>query len=157
MPDDRRLFYWNMFMVLLLAYCATYLPFVIVFHPPYTGPGESIQDKVDNYIDMFFLTDMFINFISAYDDPETLLPEIRPKVIAANYISGYFFIDLLAILPFQYLDGSKDKSLKLAKIARLPRLYRLLRIVRMIKLLKAFKKDAQLVGFIDSFNISVQA
>lgn len=47
-----------------------------------------------------------INFISAYDDPETLIPVIGLKAIAKNYVSGFFIIDLLAVIPFHLLDES---------------------------------------------------
>ena len=34
MPDDQILFAWNGIMILLLFYCATYLPYSICFFPP---------------------------------------------------------------------------------------------------------------------------
>ena len=98
---------------------------------------------------------MIINFISSYDHPETNLPVIGLKDIAVNYITGFFFIDLLAVIPFQLLNVDGDtKNFKLTRIARLPRLYRLLRIVRMIKIFKAYKANEQIHGFLDSLNVS---
>ena len=57
---------------------------------------------VNIVIDVFFLIDLILTFLTAYhtDDFET---EDDYKVIAYNYLTGWFLIDLLAIIPFQYM------------------------------------------------------
>lgn len=50
-------------------------------------------------VDGLFLIDIFINFISAYEDPVTGLPVISLKKIAFNYLTGWFCLDLLAVMP----------------------------------------------------------
>jgi hypothetical protein len=74
-------------------------PFRIAF-------GE-IEDPLEwiiiNYtIDACFLVDIFVIFNSAFYDSEFLVVEDR-KVIAKDYLKGWFLIDLLAIIPFDLL------------------------------------------------------
>ena len=54
-----------------------------------------------NYlIDVLFGLDIFVNFLSAYET-ENNKTEIRLKAIAKNYLSGWFFLDLIATFPTQ--------------------------------------------------------
>lgn len=67
------------------------------------------------------------------------------KVIARNYLSGWFFIDLISILPFDKMIKVKTKntnSLQLVKMTRLSRIskfIRLMKVVRMTKMLRLCK------------------
>lgn len=99
------------------------------------------------FLDALFVVDLFVNFMSAVEinDEEV---DIRFKAIAKNYMKGWFFLDLLACLPFQLLElvvsqgQSSGGYNKLLRLLRLPRLYRLLRILRLFKMSKLFKKNA---------------
>ena len=102
MQDNKFLMYWNIILIILLFYCAIILPYLICFIPP--SKEMNIYDIVDLIVDVFFLFDIIINFISAYDDSETDLPVVGFKDIAKNYLTGFFFIDLLAVIPFQLMN-----------------------------------------------------
>jgi ABC-type spermidine/putrescine transport system permease subunit I len=85
------------------------------------------------------------------------LPVISLKLIAINYISGWFFIDFLACLPVSLIEtivSDGGSNFKLARLARLPRLYRLIKILRMIKMLRLFRKNGAIKDFINDLNIS---
>lgn len=51
------------------------------------------------------------------------------KRIAITYLKTWFIIDLISILPMNYIIETNDYS-SLARIARLPKLYRLVRIFK---------------------------
>ena len=53
---------------------------------------------VDWIIDIIFIMDLFINFITAYEKRDGL-QETRIKKIAIHYIRGWFIIDFLACIP----------------------------------------------------------
>jgi hypothetical protein len=56
-----------------------------------------------NYsIDAFFLLDIFVNFNSAFYDEEYIIVESR-KVIAREYLQSWFIIDILSIIPFDWM------------------------------------------------------
>lgn len=51
-------------------------------------------------IDLLFLMDIFVNFFSAYEDQDLRIQDDR-KLIAQYYLKGWFFIDIIAILPIE--------------------------------------------------------
>lgn len=77
---------------------------------------------------MFFLVDLCINFLSAYEDENKKVID-DPKLIAKEYLSGWFLIDFVAVVPISYFLTS-DNTVgtggynKLLRLLRLPRLYR---------------------------------
>ena len=130
-------------MVLLLLYTAFFVPYKIAFMDV-----DPVEVKYMDYcVDLLFFIDIFVNFFTCFDDPVRHTPVKDPKRIASNYIKSWFFLDLLACLPFDLIislaqpttdddDESQNKTLKLARLSRLYRLYRLIRILRMAKILK---------------------
>jgi hypothetical protein len=57
--------------------------------------------------DLFFLVDLILTFFKAYYDEYFLLKDRRTD-ISKRYLSGWFFIDLIGILPIYYVTGTKD-------------------------------------------------
>ena len=98
LPEGTFLTYWNLIIVLLLMYVATYMPFRICFHKQ--ALTLTSGDKVDLFVDSLFVVDIIINFFSAYYDTKTLLPVVKYKAIARNYVTGYFSVDLVSAIPF---------------------------------------------------------
>ena len=85
----------------------------------------------DIIIDLLFLADLMLNFFMAYFDEEEEIVTDRRKIVK-NYLRSWFILDLVALLPFNYLmqdNGKKDYS-QLARLSRLPRLYRLIKITK---------------------------
>jgi hypothetical protein len=60
--------------------------------------------------------------------------------IAKKYLSTWFIVDLLSVLPFTALFGAAGSNLvglvKLARIARMGKVLRLLKGMRMVRLVK---------------------
>lgn len=101
LPDDNIKKYWNVLMVFLLAYVALWLPINVCFQR-FQTKGDKISNIaiIDYCVDGLFIIDIFLNFISAYDDPITGLPVINLKKIAQNYLTGWFIIDFISVFPF---------------------------------------------------------
>lgn len=53
-------------------------------------------------IDICFLIDLVLTFFSAYQEDDFHMVEDRGK-IAYNYMTGWFSVDLIAILPFEFM------------------------------------------------------
>ena len=85
---------------------------------------------VDSIIDILFLIDLILNFFYAYyDENEELV--IDRKKIAIKYLKSWFIIDIIAILPINYMIPNQSKDYGgLSRLARLPRLYRLLKLTK---------------------------
>jgi hypothetical protein len=95
MPESNAKIIWNLIMIILLIYTATFVPFRTAFIDEVSPLFEMFEYSVD----ALFFIDLFVNFLSAYVNEDKNM-EIRVKVIAMNYIQSWFFFDLFACIPF---------------------------------------------------------
>ena len=99
MPESNIKVIWNMVMIVLLVYTATFVPFRTAYIDDVSPNFEYFEYLVDS----LFAVDLFVNFISAYVDHDRKM-EIQLKVIALSYIRSWFFFDAFACIPFQLLE-----------------------------------------------------
>ena len=103
MPNSRFKNFWNIVMMVLLVYTGTYVPYKTAFLDT-TSRFVFILELV---LDSIFMLDLIINFLSAYEDKDKNV-EFRLPYIAFNYIRSWFFLDVVACIPFQLLgDGEQ--------------------------------------------------
>jgi len=76
MPEDTIKKVWNILMIFLLLYVASYVPFSICFDNRLPSAPMESMDYVDVAVDLLFTIDIVINFLSSYEDPRTNLPVI---------------------------------------------------------------------------------
>jgi len=96
-------------------------------------------------IDLLFAVDIIVIFFTAtYDDDFVLVDNLGR--IASMYLGGWFLLDLLAIFPFDQVNGgdnAKDSNSShingMARITRLGRMYKLIKLTRLIRVLKVIK------------------
>lgn len=84
---------------------------------------------------------MLLNFNTAYFDEDFKLIDQRKEIIK-NYLKGYFFIDLLAIVPLpqpSVIANDSGRSNDLNSVVRLSRLTRLYRLIKLLRLARIFK------------------
>ena len=81
--------------------------------------------------------------------------ENRKRVIARNYLRGWFIIDIIAILPYSYIElayqeeaEASGSANQLFKALRLIRLAKLLRLTKMLPLLR--RLDDKFDGLLSS-------
>jgi hypothetical protein len=91
-------------MMFLMAYVVSFVPFNICFDESVTTEMTLVK-YIDVVVDIFFFIDIIINFLSAYDDPQTSLPVVKYRKIAKNYLKMWFWIDLITVLPFNLLES----------------------------------------------------
>lgn len=150
-PESKFKAFWNVVIILLLFYTGTVVPYRTAFVDT-TSPEMQIFELI---VDGLFVIDLFVNFVSAYENEDKKI-EMSLSRITVNYVTGWFFLDLIACLPFQLIfptesQGDGGKYNKLIRLARLPRLYRLLRILRLFKLLKSMKKNENFKVYFERF------
>ena len=97
MPDSKFKTAWNIIIILLLLYTAIFVPFKIAFIIEADG---LIMKCFEWLVDILFGIDIFINFISAYEDRNANKMIFDRKKIAVNYIKSWFILDLIACFPF---------------------------------------------------------
>jgi hypothetical protein len=90
-------------------------------------------------INSVFIVDMFLQFFMAYQEDASkggMWITHRPKIVK-HYLRGWFFIDILSIIPIDLIaqifmgqDEDASKQLRVVRTIRLVRLIKLLRILR---------------------------
>jgi hypothetical protein len=98
-------------------------------------------DTMDYVIDSLFLIDIVITLNSAYYEGNDLITSRRQ--ITLNYLKTWFFLDILAIFPFEWvLSADSNQNINAYfKLTRIPRIYRLIRMARMIQMVKKIRHN----------------
>ena len=157
-PKSKFKILWTPLVVLLLLYTATLMPYMLVFFDfddnDWTNPWVVLQLVVD----ILFWIDLFFNMFSAYYNEEGILVR-KPKEIIYNYMRGWFAIDLVACMPFNYIgdafiDGNGTGRLHLVRLSRVPRLYRLIKITKIAKVFRFLTNDSFVMEYFE-FNSGI--
>ena len=105
---------WNVIVMMLLVYTATYAPYRMAFI-------ENISTGLyafETMIDVLFFIDLLVNWFSAFEKDDSTY-EYSWKKIMINYMKGWFWLDLVACFPFQIFDyitgGSGGGNLSMMK------------------------------------------
>lgn len=91
------------------------------------------------FIDVCFLIDIILTFNTTFTLPDTMLEVKDRRTIVSNYLQGWFFLDIIAILPFDKFFQSANGAENFNAVARFARIGRLYKIIRMTRLAKLFK------------------
>lgn len=146
-PESQLKWFTDLIVAIFLISCCFWTPWELCFDV------DTRAATIFNWsIDVIFLLDMIVTFFSAYsnEDYEVITDH---KEIAFNYLTGNFWIDLLAILPFQNMIGafkeadendggssSETGSLGFVRILRLNRLSKFVKLLKIFRVIKFFKK-----------------
>ena len=129
---------WDAVVVFSILYTSVVLPLRITF-----GNAENLADPlsiIDFLIDALFMVDIYLNFNTGFDDDGTVVMDAQ--IVRFHYLRSFFFIDLIATIPFDLLvfcfpDSEEQGDTRL--YLRLPRLLRLLRLPRMFRYLNRWE------------------
>ena len=138
-------------IILIFTFFAT--PYRIAF----VDKDELEFVVLDYVVDFIFLIDIGLNFFIAYYDGDYMLVDTR-KEIAIHYISTWFFIDVVAILPFNLIFETSDFG-ALARLTRVPRMYRLVRMFRLVRMLKIARRKGDMskhLGKLASVGVGIE-
>ena len=130
-PEDTLKGYWDLLISLILIIRCSVTPFAIAFY----DQNDTEWNLFDLITDVFFLADILIIFNTAfYDVDYKIVDQYGP--IAYNYIKGWFLLDLIAIIPFNYLVNASSNINEMARIFRIGRLYKLIKLLRLVRVIK---------------------
>ena len=124
---------WDIVMTLLLLYTAVVTPFEVAFLSG--GLNDLVLFVINRVVDVLFICDIGVNFSVGYFDEGTNKWIFARDKIVRRYAHGWFIIDFLSCLPFDFIglldpNNSDVDQLKLLRFVRLFRLIKLLRILR---------------------------
>lgn len=133
-------------MLLAILNCFQ-VPYNVAFSNPI---DESIYSTlVDAIINVFFILDIFINFCTTYIDSDSKEEVTNYKLIALSYLKGRFIIDLLASIPFDYVNYLHSNTdtifFELFSLLKLVRILRLSRLITYLNLRNEVKSSLRLV------------
>lgn len=149
-PFSTFRWYWDILLVIFISLHVLLLPVNIAF----LSDDLSLHWLVINGMsDLFFVIDIFLNFRTGLVDPNNKDEVILdPVIIRLTYLKGWFIIDLLSSLPFDYayfIASSTSteqtllkasRALRILKLAKVLSLLRLLRVSRLVRYMKRFEE-----------------
>lgn len=159
-PKNRLRQVWSIVVIIMLTYTAIFTPYRLTFEDeiPY---GWKI---LDYFVDCLFFLDILMNFLSAYYDEEGRLVKDL-GTLAKKYIKSWFFIDLVAVMPFDLIQSwfieehiispTQANLNTFFRLLRLPRLYRLVQLIKINHIFK-FIKGTKFVEWIELNSIAVK-
>lgn len=89
---------WDIFVMALALWNCLSIPFDVAFEPEIPKEYEIFE----YFVDTCFIIDIFVAFRTTFINEKTGFEVVEGHLIAWNYIiSGRFFIDLAASIPFE--------------------------------------------------------
>lgn len=125
-PDSKFRIIWEVYAFLMTVAVTIVAPLMVVFNLAETPFFLAF----DILVTLTFAADMVIQFNTGYMVRQELVTD--RKAIAKRYLKGWFFLDLLATLPFSLLFIS-------SRFSRLNRIFRFFRLARLFKIFGSSK------------------
>jgi hypothetical protein len=95
-PDARWKSVFDIWVLLFVGYSCIWNILVFAFN---FTPSKSV-DGFNLFIEVVFQLDFFLTFFQAFKHPENYEIITDYKLIAINYLWGWFCIDFISIFPF---------------------------------------------------------
>ena len=89
-------------------YISTYFAYAVSFIPII----PTYQVILDAFIDFCFFIDIILSFFTVTQNKIGLYTTSHYKIVM-NYLKSWFFIDLLTIIPWEFMLGDNNKITKL--------------------------------------------
>ena len=145
-PNTRLYTIWELLIIAAVLWVAIALPFNIGF-----GLVEedmwSFAIIMEYGTDQLFMIDVALQFFTAYVDKWGNLHKNR-RSIARRYVKGYFLIDFVAAIPFDYfLTSGAVKKLAMIKGIRLLRIFKVFKFLDKYKSSNIWKIFRLFAGF----------
>lgn len=147
-PNNKIRKYWDVGTVIFVLYLCFKIPFSMGFEHWY---GNKSLKPFEIFMDWWFGIDIILNFCTGFIHDGHLV--MNPWATMNHYFEFWFWIDILATIPFEmFVEGMSKKDRKAIKMVKWLKITRLLRIGRILKLLKGYarfyKVFLALIGFI---------
>ena len=162
-PFSTFRWYWDIIMVVLITSHVLLLPVTIAFVDQDLSPSWLALNCVS---DAVFIMDILLNFrtgIIDFDRQEEVI--LDKKFIRKRYLRGWFIIDVLSSLPFDYVyiiassssDGDADSGIlqasRILRILKLTKLLSLLKLLRVSRIVRYIKELEEVHYYICLYNL----
>ncbi|KAM6964745.1 voltage-gated delayed rectifier potassium channel KCNH4-like isoform 2-T2 [Tautogolabrus adspersus] len=121
---------WDWLILLATFYVAVTVPYNVSF-TPYEDTHSAARSTIvsDIVVEMLFIVDMILNFRTTYVSQSGQVV-YESRSICIHYATTWFFVDLVAALPFDLLYAFNITVTSLVHLLKTVRLLRLLRLLQ---------------------------
>jgi voltage-gated potassium channel len=130
-PEGKFKYYWDSIILSLTIYVCVEVPLRLVLDYQIF----EIHDILDIVVTIFFTIDIIISFRTKIKEKATFITD--RKIIAKNYLRGWFTIDFISAIPFGLVINifaiTNPHLVWILNSARLTRILRLLRLSQLIR------------------------
>ncbi|XP_063107614.1 potassium voltage-gated channel subfamily H member 4 isoform X3 [Cavia porcellus] len=124
---------WDGLILLATFYVAVTVPYNVCFSGDDDTPTASRHTLVsDIVVEMLFILDIILNFRTTYVSQSGQVVS-APRSIGLHYLATWFFVDLIAALPFDLLYVFNVTVTSLVHLLKTVRLLRLLRLLQKLE------------------------
>uniref|UniRef100_A0A096LVN3 Voltage-gated delayed rectifier potassium channel KCNH4 n=1 Tax=Poecilia formosa TaxID=48698 RepID=A0A096LVN3_POEFO len=121
---------WDWLILLATFYVAVTVPYNVSFSPHDDSiPASRSTIVSDILVEMLFITDIILNFRTTYVSQSGQVV-YESRSICIHYATTWFFVDLVAALPFDLLYAFNITVTSLVHLLKTVRLLRLLRLLQ---------------------------
>jgi len=146
LQDNKLKIGWDVSIMLVLLIVTVIIPYRLAF---VIGDDDLEWKILYTFFDVMFALDIVFCFLTSYTDKFNKLEVTDIKLIAKRYMRGWFWIDLLSVIPFEAIftlveDETPDSGMfRYAKLSKMSKIIRLLRLFKILKIIKANKRLVQ--------------
>ena len=119
---------WKSIFDIFILFCVGYSCITAIYNVAFSPKLNNFFQAANIMIELFFWIDIVLNFFHAYYDNVKQVEVTSFRLIAKNYLSKWFFIDFIAVFPFNLFFTLNPMLTKLFRLFRMPRLIKLLDI-----------------------------
>ncbi|XP_074648334.1 voltage-gated delayed rectifier potassium channel KCNH8-like [Tubulanus polymorphus] len=128
----------------LILLCTFYIAVVVPYNAAFLQNDKKELLVPDITVEVLFIIDIVFNFRTTYVSKSGQVV-YDAKMIAINYIKGWFLLDLLAAVPFDLLYAFQIGDMGPAKKIHLLKLARLLRLARLLQKIERYSQYSAVV------------
>ena len=143
-PESSIIVFFDFLVTFSAVYYLIYIPYFLGSNLYFCSPIFHLQNILEIFIDIIYFCDLIFPFFIAYYNFDEVL-KTRFKDISLNYLTGWFFLDLIQAIPLKTIFTFFDKKCKTDHFYITPiyndELHYLLLCIRMLKIFKVLTNN----------------
>jgi len=151
-PNSEYIKYWDLLIACALLFTSMVTPYEVIFTSKVSI--DSWLFWVNRLVDLIFLKDMVMQFFLKVEvklkDRKGTTTLKEPWAIRKRYMTTWFPIDFVSVLPFDLVFLLYDKSSALSGI----KIFRMARLLRLVKLVRILRSSRLIIRWQNNFAIS---
>ncbi|KAH8054192.1 voltage-gated potassium channel [Aureococcus anophagefferens] len=131
-PNGDYMARWDIITTLFLLFTAIVTPVEVGFTRQLGGPPEQWAIWwINRLVDLVFIKDIGVQFFLPYQDRTRGNLVVRSRIlIAKRYLRGWFWVDVVSVIPFDLIPVDALNRLKAVRLVKLLKLLKLGRVLR---------------------------